>query len=151
MSLLLVSDFFVFKQKTAYEMRIIDWSSDVCSSDLEILEGHRFGAVDRLRDRAVDIVLRRRLHREVVARPERLRVDEGLGQRRVREAGAVEGIGVVCDLDRVAGAVRMQDVAGMAEAVAPLYPGGDAVGEQRRPPRPPGRGGQGGARYLFLR
>src|SRR3546814_7911242 len=26
---------FVFKQKTAYEMRIIDWSSDVCSSDLK--------------------------------------------------------------------------------------------------------------------
>src|SRR3546814_5847207 len=26
--------FFVFKQKTAYEMRIIDWSSDLCSSDL---------------------------------------------------------------------------------------------------------------------
>src|SRR3546814_10840320 len=30
--------FFFFKQKTAYEMRISDWSSDVCSSDLR--EGH---------------------------------------------------------------------------------------------------------------
>src|SRR3546814_7914711 len=30
----LVSVFFFFKQKTAYEMRISDWSSDVCSSDL---------------------------------------------------------------------------------------------------------------------
>src|SRR3546814_2075070 len=29
--------FFFFKQKTAYEMRISDWSSDVCSSDLRIL------------------------------------------------------------------------------------------------------------------
>src|SRR3546814_5354397 len=29
--------FFVFKQKTAYEMRISDWSSDVCSSDLLFL------------------------------------------------------------------------------------------------------------------
>src|SRR3546814_9935458 len=28
--------FFCFKQKTAYEMRISDWSSDVCSSDLAI-------------------------------------------------------------------------------------------------------------------
>src|SRR3546814_1273385 len=27
--------FFLFKQKTAYEMRISDWSSDVCSSDLD--------------------------------------------------------------------------------------------------------------------
>src|SRR3546814_1450644 len=29
--------FFFFKQKTAYEMRISDWSSDVCSSDLKVL------------------------------------------------------------------------------------------------------------------
>src|SRR3546814_9395342 len=29
---------FFFKQKTAYEMRISDWSSDVCSSDLEVTE-----------------------------------------------------------------------------------------------------------------
>src|SRR3546814_20103935 len=43
---------FVFKQKTAYEMRISDWSSDVCSSDLgdldclldALLERHRVGA-----------------------------------------------------------------------------------------------------------
>src|SRR3546814_8904286 len=42
--------FFFFKQKTAYEMRISDWSSDVCSSDLyrvaragresQLLRGH---------------------------------------------------------------------------------------------------------------
>src|SRR3546814_6538290 len=40
--------FFFFKQKTAYEMRISDWSSDVCSSDLQqvlhlgevLTEGH---------------------------------------------------------------------------------------------------------------
>src|SRR3546814_7377341 len=31
--------FFFFKQKTAYEMRISDWSSDVCSSDLAKLRG----------------------------------------------------------------------------------------------------------------
>src|SRR3546814_8251826 len=30
--------FFFFKQKTAYEMRISDWSSDVCSSDLLTLD-----------------------------------------------------------------------------------------------------------------
>src|SRR3546814_4081623 len=33
-SLFLITLFFFFKQKTAYEMRISDWSSDVCSSDL---------------------------------------------------------------------------------------------------------------------
>src|SRR3546814_1863094 len=31
--------FLFFKQKTAYEMRISDWSSDVCSSDLPLLSG----------------------------------------------------------------------------------------------------------------
>src|SRR3546814_12553023 len=34
LSVYLVFIFFFFKQKTAYEMRISDWSSDVCSSDL---------------------------------------------------------------------------------------------------------------------
>src|SRR3546814_16451824 len=33
--------FFFFKQKTAYEMRISDWSSDVCSSDLSGQDQHR--------------------------------------------------------------------------------------------------------------
>src|SRR3546814_5800608 len=33
---LVVYIFFFFKQKTAYEMRISDWSSDVCSSDLPV-------------------------------------------------------------------------------------------------------------------
>src|SRR3546814_6943251 len=32
--MLVYYSFFFFKQKTAYEMRISDWSSDVCSSDL---------------------------------------------------------------------------------------------------------------------
>src|SRR3546814_10343659 len=36
----LVVWFFFFKQKTAYEMRISDWSSDVCSSDLQRRRGH---------------------------------------------------------------------------------------------------------------
>src|SRR3546814_7954349 len=36
-----VSQFvFFFKQKTAYEMRISDWSSDVCSSDLGVAAIH---------------------------------------------------------------------------------------------------------------
>src|SRR3546814_2837479 len=37
---------FVFKQKTAYEMRISDWSSDVCSSDLGAV-GTRRNNTDR--------------------------------------------------------------------------------------------------------
>src|SRR3546814_6512777 len=39
--------FFFFKQKTAYEMRISDWSSDVCSSDLLRRRAHRGFVGDR--------------------------------------------------------------------------------------------------------
>src|SRR3546814_2590370 len=42
--LLLYVFFFFFKQKTAYEMRISDWSSDVCSSDLDSRRGFAIGA-----------------------------------------------------------------------------------------------------------
>src|SRR3546814_14888577 len=41
---LLFSSIFFFKQQTAYEMRISDWSSDVCSSDLTRSE--TLGATD---------------------------------------------------------------------------------------------------------
>src|SRR3546814_6459596 len=55
--MVLLSGVFFFKQKTAYEMRIIDWSSDVCSSDL--LDGARLHRLDgRLgQHRGVDIPL----------------------------------------------------------------------------------------------
>src|SRR3546814_100593 len=44
MCVLLLCFVFFFKQKTAYEMRISDWSSDVCSSDL----GEGEGAYERI-------------------------------------------------------------------------------------------------------
>src|SRR3546814_1794063 len=40
---------FFFKQKTAYEMRISDWSSDVCSSDLFL--GHAVQQIERCAER----------------------------------------------------------------------------------------------------
>src|SRR3546814_9816526 len=52
--------FFFFKQKTAYEMRISDWSSDVCSSDLldelsGLLDHNGLGQVaDLIRDGEYD-------------------------------------------------------------------------------------------------
>src|SRR3546814_4642951 len=58
--------FFVFKQKTAYEMRISDWSSDVCSSDLwrfnalgkENIRGYVYkdGKASRVETVAVDVI-----------------------------------------------------------------------------------------------
>src|SRR3546814_3277867 len=48
--------FFFFKHKTAYEMRISDWSSDVCSSDLD-----RLKQVDRRRRRQQPLARARHL------------------------------------------------------------------------------------------
>src|SRR3546814_8621426 len=68
---MIVVIFFFFKQKTAYEMRISDWSSDVCSSDLTrldavlVIEGDGVGAVAEAGQR--ELCHRRRL-RVVVSR-----------------------------------------------------------------------------------
>src|SRR3546814_1913104 len=43
--------YFFFKQKTAYEMRISDWSSDVCSSDLANLLRKNLRSFKRWRER----------------------------------------------------------------------------------------------------
>src|SRR3546814_10553743 len=45
---------FFFKQNTAYEMRISDWSSDVCSSDLALVD-EQAGELDRLVERAAAV------------------------------------------------------------------------------------------------
>src|SRR3546814_10796644 len=42
--------FFFFKQKTAYEMRISDWSSDVCSSDLTAMVSSLAKTISNLPD-----------------------------------------------------------------------------------------------------
>src|SRR3546814_4641808 len=83
---------FVFcKQKTAYEMRISDWSSDVCSSDLR---QHRVGARLRVHvDRARRHARQSRRHRE--AEPHRARelveefpfLDDVRARRRIEQCG----------------------------------------------------------------
>src|SRR3546814_3839677 len=45
---------FFFKQKTAYEMRISDWSSDVCSSDLELCQGEAAAEEEGAQFRGLD-------------------------------------------------------------------------------------------------
>src|SRR3546814_4518712 len=80
--------FFFFKQKTAYEMRISDWSSDVCSSDL---------ARERAGDRRPRLALgRARRKEEIVAMvPQdhrlRRRVARRVGQpRQMARQGAAD-------------------------------------------------------------
>src|SRR3546814_4862884 len=73
---------FFFKQMTAYEMRISDWSSDVCSSDL--LGQWRFAAVDR-----------RKVHGEAAFRTPTSRPCPGLRPRECRSPTAArDGLGV---------------------------------------------------------
>src|SRR3546814_8011602 len=60
MRCVLVCFFFFFKQKTAYEMRISDWSSDVCSSDLygntnPLYDGYTFITTAKVPGDAVNI------------------------------------------------------------------------------------------------
>src|SRR3546814_7623047 len=50
---LLLLCFFFFKQKTAYEMRISDWSSDVCSSDLRGIGDAECGEIAVVADRPI--------------------------------------------------------------------------------------------------
>src|SRR3546814_8987445 len=51
--------FFFCKQRTAYEMRISDWSSDVCSSDLALCADSRSAGVEQLRNRRDDLADRK--------------------------------------------------------------------------------------------
>src|SRR3546814_8747828 len=50
--------FFFFKQKTAYEMRISDWSSDVCSSDLSFTYTAGPPFADNFSDTLADVAMK---------------------------------------------------------------------------------------------
>src|SRR3546814_662228 len=78
---LVSSFFFFFKQKTAYEMRISDWSSDVCSSDLcPSWWSGMLGPVPRNRTRQPPRLHSRRRRSMLVCRP-RLRNGRTAGFR----------------------------------------------------------------------
>src|SRR3546814_9570402 len=81
--------FFFFKQKTAYEMRISDWSSDVSSSDLP---RHRATVVETLQHRRAPAVLR----------PARKQCG--------RQAGARCRPGILVGVDDLPGLLRLLDL-----------------------------------------
>src|SRR3546814_11792405 len=74
--------FFFFKQKTAYEMRISDWSSDVCSSDLR----HRARRRGVLSLRQVSLHKQRKVARVVTARKLLILIQLAPDRRRSRAA-----------------------------------------------------------------
>src|SRR3546814_8875950 len=80
----MMSGVFFFKQKTAYEMRISDWSSDVCSSDLAVLARQRAAERERQREQPWQRGLRAHGLRGVV------RVEQDVGVQ-VAVAGVAEG------------------------------------------------------------
>src|SRR3546814_8819749 len=90
--------FFFFKQKTAYEMRISDWSSDVCSSDLiaalfDDLES-RVGAFAELLAGG-DSSFEALLTAHVAAAEALAEADDESGAARLRAAGRRSGTGGV--------------------------------------------------------
>src|SRR3546814_2288045 len=73
----LIYIFFFFKQKTAYEMRISDWSSDVCSSDLDT-PGNELSYITNLPSMAVTALYH---GKATAASPEALPKKRGNGRR----------------------------------------------------------------------
>src|SRR3546814_15616960 len=95
---------FFFKQKTAYEMRISDWSSDVCSSDLELLRDRlgdqlrvEFGLAD-----LGDVDVRRDAHQVGYFLAQLLDVLAALADHHARASGVdrhARGLGRTLDRD----------------------------------------------------
>src|SRR3546814_4766285 len=71
--------FFFFKQKTAYEMRISDWSSDVCSSDL----------VEPVTSKLKTLGLGAALQESVAANPETIKAAEFSAASAEQESGTL--------------------------------------------------------------
>src|SRR3546814_12405247 len=91
--------FFFFKQKTAYEMRISDWSSDVCSSDLaEILR------------KLEESRLRNLTEQQRLAEEDKRRVEEAAERKRKEEEEA-ERLRVEAEMAAAAAAVSPEDEA----------------------------------------
>src|SRR3546814_2006434 len=88
--------FFFFKQKTAYEMRISDWSSDVCSSDLDLPDRRIPGRDgDHFREREVAAVVAARRHAALLDEPAHphLCADDAARHAGLREQGARRALG----------------------------------------------------------
>src|SRR3546814_3232339 len=81
--------FFFFQQKTAYEMRISDWSSDVCSSDLGVVGrvGKQVGLAQVARVRAAHAVDHRGIGLQAHAQLEPAHEHAGDLRPLVRDAG----------------------------------------------------------------
>src|SRR3546814_1516958 len=90
-SLIMFVVFFFFKQKTAYEMRISDWSSDVCSSDLSLrirLPARQFVCRASVPDRRSRIAAEGRQSAAELGRSQSRAVQYAVGIQSARRASA---------------------------------------------------------------
>src|SRR3546814_3500256 len=83
-----IISFFFFKQKTAYDMRISDWSSDVCSSDLRAFLALQFLTLQQRGGIGADRPLPRFLGELLDRRRARLAMIER-GRRHRRQVGDI--------------------------------------------------------------
>src|SRR3546814_8895509 len=113
-----VAYFFFFKQKTAYEMRISDWSSDVCSSDLELDPVQPDVGDDARRIEFEEAALARRRRAEGAAIPAHAAV--GVDRRVAGRAGVAESVP----------GVRHRDLCPVA--IVEARPGGQFVRDTER-------------------
>src|SRR3546814_19331350 len=107
-------DFFFFKQKTAYEMRISDWSSDVCSSDLGLLKQtvlvETIGGLETVKTSGAAPILTRRWHAAIeehsaISLKQRLVANIGItiagSAQTISYAGVViVGVGLIAEIGR---------------------------------------------------
>src|SRR3546814_3059367 len=119
--LLVVWCFFCFKQKTAYEMRISDWSSDVCSSDL-LLEARAVGVAGE----DVGVIARQRGDGERLAATARAEIDDGVARRGVQSGGGILARGVL-HLEAAFGVSGMLDGGGFGREAPAVGGAGDRL------------------------
>src|SRR3546814_16592052 len=125
-------DFFFCKQKTAYELRISDWSSDVCSSDLSHVE------LARLRPQPVRVHHPRRRHDVRVVVAIVAIVVRGMDRRIDRHPVTVADI--LCESTNQVAALAGVQLGRQSPLILPPYLGVLTLLRclRRVPPRPPG-------------
>src|SRR3546814_15165392 len=139
--------FFFFKQKTAYEMRISDWSSDVCSSDLAqardcdpVVGGGLRAALEEMRLSADALHDPEGLKERVASSLER--IDAARGRLMGRSTGLLATIGSIAPLVGLLGTVwgllnafidRKRVVSGKGVSVRVDVGGGPSIQKKKHP------------------
>src|SRR3546814_1218151 len=127
---MLIRTIFFFKQKTAYELRISDWSSDVCSSDLPVQYDRQiviFEAAQRAKGKIGD-------HAEIAVRQFADIGERAPAGARI-DAPADDALAHAVELDRQRPVEHAGRVDIVATEILQEYRGVDTNDVERQPPR----------------